>query len=89
MELHPMYLMVPAALMCSFAFRLPVGTPPNAIIAIQGHVPTKWLITGGCVPSIYALIVVCIVFPTWGVFILGIDQFPEWAMSAPSADPTR
>ncbi len=30
-ELHPMYLMVAAAMAASFAFMLPVATPPNAI----------------------------------------------------------
>ncbi|XP_025162254.1 protein I'm not dead yet-like [Harpegnathos saltator] len=80
MKLHPMYLMVPATLMCSFSFRLPVGTPPNAIIATQGHIPTKWLITGGFAPAIYSLIVQVILFPTWGVYVFGISDFPEWAV---------
>jgi len=79
MEIHPMYLMVPAALMCSFSFRLPVGTPPNAIITIAGHIPTSWLIAGGCIPAIYSLIVEIILFPTWGVFAFGIKDFPVWA----------
>ncbi|XP_067217378.1 protein I'm not dead yet-like [Linepithema humile] len=80
MEMHPMYLMVPAALMCSFSFRLPVGTPPNAIITVAGHIPTKWLIAGGCTPAIYSLIVEIILFPTWGVYVFGIKEFPTWAM---------
>lgn len=79
MEIHPMYLMIPAALMCSFSFRLPVGTPPNAIITVAGYIPTSWLIAGGCAPAIYSLIVEVILFPTWGVFIYGIKEFPDWA----------
>ncbi|KAG7212210.1 hypothetical protein KM043_012546 [Ampulex compressa] len=79
MEIHPLYFMVPATLMCSFSFRLPVGTPPNAIVTLAGHIPTKWLITGGCIPAIYSLIVEVILFPTWGAFVYGIKEYPAWA----------
>ncbi|EZA59521.1 Protein I'm not dead yet, partial [Ooceraea biroi] len=88
MEIHPLYLMVPAALMCSFSFRLPVGTPPNAIITIAGHIPTKGLITGGCMPSIYSLIMQVIFFPTWGVFVWGIREFPDWAKHVEATNDT-
>lgn len=33
-------------------------------------------------PAIYSLIVEVILFPTWGAFIFGISEFPEWAASA-------
>nr|XP_050850092.1 protein I'm not dead yet-like [Vespula vulgaris] len=79
MELHPMYLMVPATLMCSFSFRLPVGTPPNALITVAGHIPTKWLMLAGCVPSLYSLLIQVLLFPIWGVYIYDIYEFPDWA----------
>ncbi|XP_029678530.1 protein I'm not dead yet-like [Formica exsecta] len=89
MEIHPMYLMIPATLMCSFSFRLPVGTPPNAIITIAGHIPTNMLISGGCAPAIYSLIVEVIFFPTWGVFVYGIQDFPDWARYVETGNDTN
>ena len=31
-KVNPLYLMIPAAVTCSYAFMLPVATPPNAIV---------------------------------------------------------
>ncbi|XP_070511184.1 protein I'm not dead yet-like [Cardiocondyla obscurior] len=79
MRIHPLYLMMPVTLMCSYAFRMPAATPPNAIVTIAGRIETRVLLAVGCFPSIYSLIVQIILFPTWGTFILGIDEFPAWA----------
>ncbi|KAI4496120.1 hypothetical protein M0802_007987 [Mischocyttarus mexicanus] len=89
MELHPMYLMIPATLMCSFSFRLPVGTPPNALITVAGHIPTKWLMLGGCIPSLYSLLVEILLFSTWGAYIFDIKQFPAWATDIQTNEDTK
>lgn len=45
MEVHPLYLMFPAALSCSMAFHTPVGTPPNAIAAGVANINTRDMVS--------------------------------------------
>ncbi|XP_018318480.2 protein I'm not dead yet [Agrilus planipennis] len=78
---HPLYLMMPAALSCSHAFCLPVGTPPNAIAAAPCNMPTKEMVKAGIGVSIIALVVLFIMFPTLGAVIYSLNEFPEWAMN--------
>lgn len=43
-RIHPLYLMLPAAISCSMAFHMPVGTPPNALVAGLVNIPTKEMV---------------------------------------------
>lgn len=37
LHIHPLYLMIPAAVSASFAFMIPMSTPPNAIAFSYGY----------------------------------------------------
>lgn len=79
-EIHPLYLMLPAALSCSFAFHMPVGTPPNAIVAGVGNIAIKDMAVAGIGPTIFTLLVVWASFPTWGAIVYPeLATFPDWA----------
>lgn len=77
---HPLYLMMPAALCCSHAFCLPVGTPPNAIAAAPCNLPTREMVKAGLGVSVIAILVLFALFPTLGTVVFGLDEFPEWAV---------
>ena len=51
-------LVVAAALGASYAFMLPVGTPPNAIVYATGRVPVRAMLRAGCVLNIIAAAVI-------------------------------
>lgn len=85
-EKHPMLLMYPAALSCCFAFHMPVGTPPNAIVAGVGNIRTKDMAVAGIGPTIFTLVVVWASFPTWGAIVYPeLSEFPAWAQAIRNA----
>lgn len=75
---HPLYLMMPAALTCSHAFCLPVGTPPNAIAAAPCNIPTREMVKAGLGVSVISLAVLFLIFPFLGQAIYHLDEFPSW-----------
>lgn len=58
MDLHPYSLMVPAAVAASFAFMLPVATPPNAIIFSSRYVTIPQMAKTGFWLNILAVAVI-------------------------------
>lgn len=44
-KMNPIMLVFPAGIACSMAFHLPVGTPPNAIIAAYANIKTKYMVS--------------------------------------------
>ncbi|HED53294.1 MAG TPA: SLC13/DASS family transporter [Phycisphaerales bacterium] len=75
---HPALLMVPAGIVASYAFMLPVATPPNAIVFGSGRLSIREMARTGLILNILGVIVVTIILRTIGGWLLGIDlsRFP-------------
>ena len=44
LRIHPLYLLLPVTLSCSYAFMLPVATPPNAIVYSASGMKTSEMV---------------------------------------------
>ena len=73
MGLHPYSLMVPAAVAASFAFMLPVATPPNAIIFSSRYVTIPQMAKAGFWLNIIAVALISLFVLFLLPMIWGID----------------
>ncbi|XP_048375505.1 solute carrier family 13 member 5 [Sphaerodactylus townsendi] len=78
-EVNPLYIMVPCTLSSSFAFMLPVATPPNAIVFSYGHLRVSDMAKAGIVMNIIGVICVTLAINSWGRALFNLDTFPSWA----------
>ncbi|XP_077603009.1 Na(+)/citrate cotransporter [Crocuta crocuta] len=77
--LNPLYVMLPCTLSSSFAFMLPVATPPNAIVFSYGHLKVSDMVKTGLMMNIIGIFCVFLAVNTWGRAIFDLDRFPSWA----------
>ena len=72
-QVHPLLLMVPAAMAANCAYMLPVGTPPNAIVFGTGRISIKKMATVGFWVNILSVIIIVLIVYFLVPPVLGID----------------
>ncbi|OWF38805.1 solute carrier family 13 member 5-like [Mizuhopecten yessoensis] len=77
LEINPLYFMIPCALAASFAFLLPVGTPPNAIVFATGYLNIKDMLIGGSVINIISILFVSLAMNAWVNQFYGLYILPD------------
>ncbi|XP_055078954.1 solute carrier family 13 member 3 [Periophthalmus magnuspinnatus] len=78
-SVNPLYFMLPATVGCSYAFMLPVSTPPNSIAFASGHLRIKDMVKTGFIMNILGILCVSLAVNTWGCFMFDLSSYPEWA----------
>ncbi|KAH7729307.1 Protein NAC-3 b [Aphelenchoides avenae] len=79
-ELHPLTLMLPTTIACSFAFMLPVGTPPNAIVFASGALRVKDMIASGMLVTIATSLITVAYMGTVAPLVFDLAEQPPWAL---------
>lgn len=79
---HPLILMLPAALNASFAFMLPVATPPNAIVFSAPWITIRIMARTGVLLNFAGALIVTAMMYLLGmaVFSITLDVLPPWAL---------
>ncbi|MBO8169591.1 MAG: SLC13 family permease [Thermoanaerobacteraceae bacterium] len=82
MQVHPYALMITAATAASFAFMLPVATPPNAIVFGTGYITIPQMAKAGFWLNVVGIILITILGTFWLPAVWGIDftHLPDWAV---------
>jgi sodium-dependent dicarboxylate transporter 2/3/5 len=73
MGIDPMLLIVPATLSVAFAFMMPVGTPPNAIVFASGEVKIGQMAKAGLILNILTIPLVILLTYFIAAPVLGIE----------------
>ncbi|XP_076473013.1 Na(+)/citrate cotransporter-like [Babylonia areolata] len=79
---HPLYYMIPTSLSCSFAFMLPVATPPNAIVFATGRIKVVDMMLAGVVMNAIAVPVLVMATVTWGEEMFRFTDVPPAFLNA-------
>ncbi|XP_063607725.1 Na(+)/citrate cotransporter-like isoform X2 [Penaeus indicus] len=80
-NVNPLYLMLPAAVCCAYAFMLPVATPGNAIILTAARMNTIEMMRAGAVMNLVCVLVITLMINTLGVVIFDLHSMPTWVNS--------
>lgn len=76
---NPLYLIMPSAVISSYAFMLPVATAPNAIVFGASTLTTGYMMKAGLGMNIICLIGTIIAINTYAVPLFDLNTFPTWA----------
>uniref|UniRef100_A0A8D0BVA3 Solute carrier family 13 member 5 n=1 Tax=Salvator merianae TaxID=96440 RepID=A0A8D0BVA3_SALMN len=80
-RINPLYIMIPCTLSSSFAFMLPVATPPNAIVFSYGHLRVSDMAKCGIMMNFIGILCSTLAINSWGKAMFHLDTFPLWANS--------
>uniref|UniRef100_A0A1I7W6N1 Uncharacterized protein n=1 Tax=Heterorhabditis bacteriophora TaxID=37862 RepID=A0A1I7W6N1_HETBA len=88
LSVHPLYLALPATVGCSFAFMLPMATPPNAIVydtkvvnMIEMHLKLIKLehfqLSTGFFLNLLCILITVLNMNTWTYWLFNLSSFPD------------
>ncbi len=65
LNMHPLWLMLPVTLSASFAFMLPVATPPNTIVFASERIPMRAMVRTGIWLNLAGVLLILLMTRLW------------------------
>ena len=80
-DVHPLIVMLPATIACSWGFMMPVGTPPNAIVFGTNRIRIGEMARIGVLVNLLAVVLTVIAMLVWGRGVWQIESLvsPDWS----------
>ncbi|GFR97351.1 solute carrier family 13 member 5 [Elysia marginata] len=76
LKVNPLFFMFPATISSSFAFMLPVATPPNAIVFSHGDIKVIDMVRTGIFLNATLVPLLMFATATWGNAFFNLDTNP-------------
>ncbi|CAG0922537.1 unnamed protein product, partial [Notodromas monacha] len=70
---HPLYLMLPLTVTCSYAFMLPIATPPNAIVHAVLHSKPHIMGGTGLIMNLICILVLNLLMNCYGPLVFNLN----------------
>uniref|UniRef100_A0A0N5AII9 CitMHS domain-containing protein n=1 Tax=Syphacia muris TaxID=451379 RepID=A0A0N5AII9_9BILA len=78
-RVNPLLFIIPTTYSCSYAFMLPAGTPPNAIVFSSKMIRVFDMVKAGVILNAFAVLITLISIHTYGWWLFELNDFPLWA----------
>ncbi|OQR68330.1 solute carrier family 13 member 2-like [Tropilaelaps mercedesae] len=82
LRVHPLYLMMPVTIACTFSFMLPAATPVNAIVYDLADMTIPQMAMPGIVMNCICVLMEILAINYYGTLVYGLNTFPDWAEPA-------
>jgi sodium-dependent dicarboxylate transporter 2/3/5 len=79
LRIHPLYLMLPSVIGCTYAFMLPVATINNALVHEKSGMRTIDMVKAGLPMNLFSVVLLPALFLSWGAYIFNLNEYPAWA----------
>ena len=83
---HPYLLIFPIAIGASYAYRMPTGTPPNALVFASGHLRVSDMARAGILLNVLSIVLISLYVYFVAPALLG---FQRDGTLAPAAAPLK